>query len=46
MKKYILTSLFLMASMVYAASPEKSAYYGDRLLICLQPDIVVEQIDF
>ena len=46
MKKYILTSLFLMASMVYAASPEKSAYYGDRLLLCLQPDIVVEQIDF
>ena len=45
MKKHILISLLLMASLAYAASPEKSAYYGDRFLICLQPDVTVEKID-
>ena len=45
MKKYILSSLLLMASLVYAVTPEKSAYHGDRFLICLQPDVLIEQID-
>ncbi len=45
MKKHIFTSLLLMASLAYAASPVKSAYYGDRFLICLQPDVSVEKID-
>lgn len=45
MKKYILISLLLMASVVYAVSPEKPAYYGDQFLICLQPDVMLTTID-
>ncbi len=45
MKKFIITNLLLMVSLVFAASPEKAAYYGDRFLICLQPDIAIDQID-
>ncbi|MCF7923347.1 MAG: S8 family serine peptidase [Candidatus Marinimicrobia bacterium] len=45
MKKHIFISLLLMASLVYAGSPKKSVYYGDRLLICLQPDIMIDKVD-
>jgi serine protease len=45
MKKFILISLVLTVSLAIAASPEKSAYYGDRFLICLQPDQSLDKID-
>jgi len=45
MKKYILICYLLAVSLGYATSPEKSAYYGDRFLICLQPGLSLEQID-
>jgi len=44
MKKYTLICLLLVGSLAYAASPEKSAYYDDRFLVCLQPDVSVKQI--
>jgi len=45
MKKYLLTSLLLMASLVYAASPDLSNAFEDRILICLQPDITIETVN-
>jgi len=45
MKKYLFTSLLLLVSLGYGSSPHREAYYGDRLLICFQPDILIEQID-
>lgn len=45
MKKYILTSLLLLATTLFATTPEKANYYGDRFLICLQPDVFIGKID-
>ncbi len=45
MKNNIFICLLLTASLAYATSPEKAAYYSDRILICLQPDVSVEKID-
>lgn len=45
MKKLILINLLLVASMLYGAAPQKEAYYSDRFLLCLQPEITIEKID-
>ena len=44
MKKYILISLTLMASLAYASSPDPANYHDDSFLICLQPDIVIQKV--
>ena len=38
--------LALMFSNALASDPEDAVYYGDRMLICLQPDIAVQTISF
>ncbi len=45
MKKIILLlSLFAMSSLAIAVEPEGAVYYGDRMLICLQPDVAIQTI--
>lgn len=34
-----------MVSLAFGAGPENAAYYTDRLLICLQPDVMIQEID-
>ena len=45
MKKYVLISLLLLASFVYAETSDPANYYNDRLLICFQPDVIINDID-
>lgn len=45
MKKIITASLFVVVTTIFGAGPERSAYYDDRFLICLQPDVSIDQID-
>jgi len=45
MKNYIHLALFLVTSVMLSAAPQKEAYYGDRFLICLQPELSIAKID-
>ena len=44
MKKYLSIALLMLASIGFAASPDPSAYHGDRFLICLQPELALGKI--
>ncbi|NQV16907.1 S8 family serine peptidase [bacterium] len=46
MKKILLIiCLASMLTLAFGAGPEYAAYYSDRFLICLQPDVVIQEID-
>ena len=45
-KLLVFISLLVVVSAAFASAADRAAYYNDRILICLQPDLSIDQISY